>query len=123
VGSSEGRLLSQLRERINAIDTRLSGIEQRVGAGPGLSDLEEQIVRLRSERLAAADAQEYEKAASLRDREKELLAEKASRQQQWATAHPDLPSLAEKYSQLSEELGSLRALIGQHGVEPDDKTA
>ena len=48
---------------------------------------------------------------------------KASRQQQWATAHPDLPSLAEKYSQLSEELDSLRALMRQPGVEPDDKTA
>jgi len=123
VGSSERRLLSQLRDRINAIDTRLSVIEQRVGAGPGLSDLEEQIDHVRGERLAAADAQEYEQAAALRDREKELLAEKASRQQQWATAHPDLSSLAEKYSQLSAELSSLRALMRQHGAEPDDKTA
>jgi ATP-dependent Clp protease ATP-binding subunit ClpA len=123
VGSSERRLLSQLRDRINAIDTRLSAIEQRVGAGPGLSDLEEQIDRVRAERLAAADGQEYEQAAALRDREKELLAEKASRQRQWATAHPDLSSLAEKYSQLSEELSSFRALMRQHGAEPDDKTA
>jgi ATP-dependent Clp protease ATP-binding subunit ClpC len=122
-GRSERTLLSQLHERINAIDTRLSAVEQRVGAGPGLRDLEEQIERVRGDRLAAADSQEYEEAAALRDREKELLAEKASRQQQWATAHPDLTSLAEKYSQLSEELGSLRALLRQQGIEPDDKTA
>jgi hypothetical protein len=35
-------------------------------------------------------------AASLRDREKELLASKAARQEQWAATHPALPVLAER---------------------------
>jgi ATP-dependent Clp protease ATP-binding subunit ClpA len=116
-------MLSRLHERIDAIDTRLSAIEQRVSTGPAISDLDEQIEQVRGERLTAAEAQEYEEAASLRDREKELFAEKASRQEEWAAAHPDLESLAEKYSQLTGEVDQLRALMRQHGIEPDDKTA
>jgi ATP-dependent Clp protease ATP-binding subunit ClpA len=123
LGRSERHLLAQLLERISAIDTRLSAVEQRVGTGMGASDLDEQIEHARSQRLAAADTQDYEKAASLRDREKELLAEKAARQDQWVAAHPDLPSLADKYSQLSDEVDRLRKLTRQHGIEPDDKTA
>jgi ATP-dependent Clp protease ATP-binding subunit ClpA len=123
LGRSERHLLAQLLERISAIDTRLSAVEQRVGTGPGAGDLDEQVEHARSQRLAAADAQDYEKAASLRDREKELLAEKAARQDQWVVAHPDLPSLADKYSQLSEEVDRLRKLTRQHGIEPTDTTA
>jgi ATP-dependent Clp protease ATP-binding subunit ClpA len=123
LGVSERHLLSQLRERMSAIDTRLSAVEQRVGTGPGASDLDEQIEHARSQRLAAADSQDYEKAASLRDRERELLAEKAARQDQWLAAHPDLSSLADKYSQLSDQVDRLRKLTRQHGTEPDDTTA
>jgi ATP-dependent Clp protease ATP-binding subunit ClpA len=123
LGRSERDLLARLLEHISAIDTRLSAVEQRVGTGPGASDLDEQIEHARSQRLAAADAQDYKEAASLRDREKELLAEKAARQDRWVAAHPDLPSLADKYSHLSEELDRLRTLTRQHGIEPDDKTA
>jgi hypothetical protein len=68
-------------------------------------------------------AQEYERAASLRDREKELLAQKALRQQQWAATHPDLPSLAEKIRQLSDEIERLHALLREHGIEPEDGAA
>jgi len=123
LGRSERDLLAQLLERINAIDARLSAVEERVGTGPGASDLDEQIEHARSQRLAAADAQDYERAASLRDREKELLADKAARQDQWKAAHPDLPSLADQYAQLSAEVDRLRKLMQQHGIEPDDKTA
>ncbi len=61
--------------------------------------------------------------ASLRDREKELLAGKAARQQAWAAAHPDLPSVAEQLRQLSGEVERMRALLRQHGIEPEDKRA
>src|SRR6266436_856191 len=95
-GPRERRLLSEVRARVSAFETRLSAIEQRVGTGPATGDLDEQIERVRGEKEAAADAQDYEQAASLRDREKELLADKAARQQEWAAAHQDLPSVAEK---------------------------
>jgi len=52
-----------------------------------------------------------------------LLAEKASRQEQWTAAHPDLPSLAGQFRRLSAEIERLRALLRQHGIEPDDDAA
>ena len=119
----ERGLLSGIVASVNAIDSRLSAVEQRVGTGPDTGDLDQQIEQVRGERQAAADAQEYEQAASLRDREKELLAQKASRQEQWAAAHPDLPSLAEKFRQLGDEIERLRALLREHGIEPEDGAA
>ena len=98
-------------------------LEQRAGTGPDTSDLDKQIDRVRGERHAAADAQEYEQAASLRDREKELLASKAARQEQWAAGHPALPVLAEQCQQLSGEIERLRALLRQHDIDPQDKPA
>jgi len=122
-GSRERLLLSEVQVRVSAFETRLSAIEQRAGTGPDTGDLDEQIERVRGEKQAAADAQDYEQAASLRDREKELLADKAARQQEWAAAHQDLPSVAEKLQQLSGEVERMRALLRQHGIEPEDKTA
>ncbi len=123
VVGSERRLLSALQARLSAIESRLAVIEQRVGTGPDTSDLDPQIEQVRSERVAAADAQGYEQAASLRDREKQLLTEKAARQEQWAAAHPDLPSLAGKCDELSGEIGRLRALLRRPGIEAEDETA
>ncbi len=122
-GSRERLLLSEVQARVSAFETRLSAIEQRAGTGPDTGDLDEQIERVRGEKQAAADAQDYEQAASLRDREKELLADKAARQQEWAAAHQDLPSVAEKLQQLSGEVERMRALLRQHGIEPEDKRA
>jgi hypothetical protein len=62
-------------------------------------------------------------ATALRDRERQLLAEKASRQEQWAAAHLDLPSLAEGLHRLSEEVKRLRGLLRQQGIEPQDGAA
>jgi hypothetical protein len=119
----ERALLSEVVARIKTIDSRLSAAEQRVGAGPDTGDLDQQIEQVQHDRQAAADAQEYEEAASLRDRERELLADKDSRQQQWAAAHPNLPTLAEKIGQLTDEIERLRALLRQHGIEPEDGAA
>jgi hypothetical protein len=102
---------------------RLAALEQRVGIGPDTGDLDEQIDRVCGERHAAPDAQEYEQAASLRDREKELLASKAARQEQWADAVPALPDLAERCQQLADEIERLRDLLRQHGIDPHDKPA
>jgi ATP-dependent Clp protease ATP-binding subunit ClpA len=118
------RLLERgLVARVSAIESRLSAVEQRVGTGPDTGDLDQQIEQARGEKEAALAAEEYEQAAPLRDREKELLAEKASRHQEWAAAHPDLPSLAEKVRQLSDEIERLRGLLRQHGTESEEGTA
>jgi Clp amino terminal domain, pathogenicity island component/UvrB/uvrC motif len=108
---------------LRAVQARLEAIEQRVGTGPDTSDLDDQIDEVRLERHAAVGAQEYEQAAALRDREKELLAAKAARQEQWAARHPALPDLADRCQQLTDEVERLRALLLQYGIDPQDKTA
>jgi hypothetical protein len=55
---------------------------------------------------------------TLRNAERQLLADKATRQKEWSTAHLDLPSLAEGLHLLSEEVGRLRGLLTQQGVAP-----
>ena len=69
------------------------------------------------------DVRLYEQAAALRDREKELLAAKAARHEHWAAEHPGLPVLAERCQQLADEVERLRALLRQHGIDPQDKPA
>jgi len=115
--------LDTIEGRLDALEVQLAAIEQRVGTRPDTADLDEQIDRVRGERQAAADAQEYEQAAALRDREKELLASKAARQEQLTAAHPALPVLAERCQQLADEVERLRALLGRHGIDPQDKPA
>ena len=111
------------RIRLEMVEQRLTAIEQRVGIGPDTSDLDEQIEAARTEKEAAVDAQDFDRAASKRNQEKHLLASKAARQQQWAAEHPAQPNLAERYQQLADELERLRALLRQHGIDPQDKPA
>jgi ATP-dependent Clp protease ATP-binding subunit ClpA len=116
--AGERGLLSEAVARFESIDSRLSAVEQRVGTGPDVGDLDQQIAHARREKESAARAEDYETAAALRDRERMLLAEKASRQQEWATAQLDLPSLAEGLHRLSNEVERLRRLLIQQGIEP-----
>jgi hypothetical protein len=119
----ELRLLPAVKTHLEALEQRLTAIEQRVGTGPDSSDLDEQIEMVRTEKEAAVDARDYAQAASLRNREKELLASKAAQQEQWAAGHPALPDLAERCQQLTEEIERLRAVLRQHGIDPQDKPA
>jgi capsule polysaccharide export protein KpsE/RkpR len=112
-----------VQTRLEAFERRLVAIEQRIGTGPDTSDLDDQIAQVCREKESAIDAQDYEQAASLRNREKELLASKATRQEQWAAGHPALPDLAERYQQLTDEIERLRALLREHGIDPQDRPA
>jgi ATP-dependent Clp protease ATP-binding subunit ClpA len=108
---------------VREVESRLSAVEERVGIGPANAELDAQILQVRTDRHAAEFAEDYERAASLRDRENELLADKASRHQEWEAEHPDLPSLAEKVRQLSEEVERLRGLLREHGPGQEGETA
>jgi hypothetical protein len=105
------------------VDVRPEMAEQRAGIGPDTSDLDEQIEAARAGKQAAIDAQDFEQAVSQRDRETQLLAAKAARQKQWAAGHPAKPDLVEQSRQLAAEVERLRALLRQHGIDPQDKPA
>ena len=119
----EGRMLAQILGRIEAMDARLSAVEQQLGSGPDVGDLDEQIAQARQDKESAAGAEDYEHAASLRDTEHQLIADKAERQKEWAAEHPDLPSLAEGLHMLSDEVGRLRGLLSQQGSKSHDGAA
>jgi ATP-dependent Clp protease ATP-binding subunit ClpA len=122
-GPRRGRGPSDVPARVDALESRLAAIEQRVGTGPATDDLDEQIAQVRRDKESAIDSQDFEQAGSLRDRERQLLAGKTARHNQWQTAHPDLASLAEQVQRLSGEVERLRGLLRQHGIEPEDDTA
>jgi len=119
----ELRLLPAVKTRLEGLEERLTAIEQRVGTGPDTSDLDEQIAQVCREKESAVDAHDYDQAAARRNREKELLAAKAARQEQWTAGHPPLPNLAERCQQLTDEIERLGALLRQHGFDPQDKLA
>jgi ATP-dependent Clp protease ATP-binding subunit ClpC len=96
---------------------------QRLGAGPETDDLDQQIGQARRGKEAAAGEEDYESAAALRDRERQLLADKTTRQQEWAAAHPDLASLAEELHRLGEKVGQLRDLLRQRDIDPQNGAA
>src|SRR3712207_1773345 len=56
---------------------------KRMTAPPDLREFDDRIAGIRREKESAIDAQDFEKAASLRDKEKQLLGEKAEREKQW----------------------------------------
>jgi len=122
-GGGEVRLLAELLGRIEELDSRLSAVEQRMGTGPDVHDLDQQIAQVRRDKESAVSAEEYETAAALRNAERQLLADKASRQKEWAAAHLDLPSLADKLHRLVDEVGRLRGLLRQKGIEPQGGAA
>ena len=115
-GRGKRKLLSQLLGHLDSIESRLSAIERRVGTGPDVRDLDQEIAQVIHDKESAIDIQDFESAAVLRDKERQLLGQRASRQQEWATAHTDLPSL-------TEEVERLRGLLRQHGIEPRDGAA
>jgi ATP-dependent Clp protease ATP-binding subunit ClpC len=111
-GRGKRKLASEVRGRLDSIEWRLSVLEQRVGTGPEVRDLDREIAEVRRDKEAAIDAQDFENAAVLRDRESQLLGDKAARLQEAA----DLPSL-------SDEVERLRDLLRRHGIDPQDGAA
>jgi ATP-dependent Clp protease ATP-binding subunit ClpC len=65
---------------------------RRMTAPPDLREFDEKIAQTRRDKESAIDAQDFEKAASLRDTEKKLLAAKAEREKQWKAGDMDVVS-------------------------------
>ena len=58
-----------------------------------LREYDEKIAQVRREKETAVDDRDFEKAAAIRDMEKELLAKRAKREQEWKAG--DLDAVAE----------------------------
>ena len=78
---------------------------------------------MRREQESAIDAQDFETAAALRDKEKDLLATRTSRESEWTATAAGRPSLAGEFGRLNAELERLRAISREHGIEPGDGAA
>ncbi len=63
---------------------------RRMTAPPDLREFDERIAEVRREKESAIDAQDFEKAATLRDREKQLLGQKAAREKEWKAGDMDV---------------------------------
>ena len=63
---------------------------RRMTAPPDLREFDEKIAEVRREKESAIDGQDFEKAASLRDKEKTLLGEKAQREKEWKAGDMDV---------------------------------
>jgi hypothetical protein len=111
-GRGKRKLLSELRGHLDSLDWRLSVLEQRVGTSPDLAQLDQEISQVRRDKESAIDAQDFERAAVLRDREQQLVGDKAAHMQEWAA----LPSL-------SDEVERLRDLLRRYGIDPQNGVA
>ena len=63
---------------------------RRMTAPPDLREFDEKIADVRRDKESAIDSQDFEKAASLRDKEKQLLAAKAKREKEWKAGDMDV---------------------------------
>jgi len=63
---------------------------RRMTAPPELREMDEKIAEVRKEKESAIDGQDFEKAASLRDNEKQLMAEKVEREKSWKAGDLDV---------------------------------
>ena len=106
-------------------ERRLAALEGRIGTGPDETHADAEIGRVRADRQAAADTQDYERAATLRDTERDLVAARAARKESWSAQNPSLPELAETVRQLAQEVERLSGLLADRAgaQEPGDDAA
>jgi ATP-dependent Clp protease ATP-binding subunit ClpC len=129
--TGEGSGLDQLRAELRgdalaqaeSLDNRLAAIERWVGMRPDLDDLDQEIARVRREKEAAVDRQDYEAAAVLRNQEKQLLAARADRDKERAEAAAARVPLARELGRVKAEMERLRAILRERGIEPGDDAA
>ena len=112
------RLIDDALARIGYVDQRLAAVERWVGLAPDLDDLDQEMAHVRREKESAIDSQDFESAAALRDKEKELFDRRISREQEWTRTAEGRLSLAAELGRVNAELERLRAILREHGIEP-----
>ncbi|CAB4667211.1 unannotated protein [freshwater metagenome] len=91
---------------------------RRMTAPPDLRAFDDRIADVRKEKESAIDGQDFEKAAALRDDEKNLLAEKATREREWKAG--DMDVVAEVDERLIGEVLALMTGIPVTDLTEDD---
>ncbi|MCK2237791.1 MULTISPECIES: ATP-dependent Clp protease ATP-binding subunit [unclassified Crossiella] len=78
---------------------------RRMTAPPDLREFDEKIADVRRDKESAIDAQDFERAAKLRDAEKQLLGQKAEREKQWKAGDLDVVAEVDE-EQIAEVLAN-----------------
>jgi ATP-dependent Clp protease ATP-binding subunit ClpA len=116
---------------LDKIEDRLSAIERRLGiarpGSPALRSLDEQIAEVRRDKEAAVDEQDFAQAATLRDREKQLIEERARVEQDESAAAAAAPADEEPAEAGGSDpggsgAGPAAAGTGEVSGEPDELT-
>ena len=94
----------------------------RLPVSAGLADVTEHLRQVQRQKTAAFEAGDLDNAAALRDRQRQLRAEKLRLEQEWA-AGVDVQAVIAGNQRVHRELDRLRDLLRQHGIEPDGGTA
>ncbi len=102
--------------------------EQLLEPGPGplpephrLRQLDREISQIRAAKEAAIDTQDFERAVTLRNQERELLVQRDAEQRQWLAAAEQRQSAgtaAAELDRLRNMVASLQAQLRSHGIEP-----
>jgi ATP-dependent Clp protease ATP-binding subunit ClpA len=87
-----------------------------------LLQAQEQFAQVRREKEAAIDAEDFDQAAALRDKEQQLLRMLVERELEWR-AGVDLAAVVQENQRLHREVEGLRELLRRHGIEPNGGTA
>jgi ATP-dependent Clp protease ATP-binding subunit ClpA len=86
-----------------------------------LLEAQEQFAQVRREKEAAIDAEDFDRAAALRDKEQQLLRMLVERELEWR-AGVDLAAVVQENQRLHREVERLRELLRRHGIDPGDGT-
>jgi Clp amino terminal domain, pathogenicity island component len=109
--------LGESAGELESLHRRLAAVEHWAGmtTAPDQADLDHEVSRLRREKEAAIDAQDFKAAEALSDSETELLVERDRRSQEWTSR----PSLADDVAQLRAEVARLTLVLRDHGLDAD----
>jgi Clp amino terminal domain, pathogenicity island component len=115
---SLGADLSRVRRQVIQVLSGAAVVVPEAGAGtrPVAADareVEEQLAEVRRQKVAAIDAGDFERAAALRDAEKELMTTLAGSERE---------VLIQENQRLHREVERLQALLRRHGIEPESGT-
>jgi prophage maintenance system killer protein len=87
-----------------------------------LIEAAERLAEVRQQKQAAFDTGDLDRAAALRDQEKQLLADKLRLERQ-LTAGVDIETVIAENQRAHREIERLRELLRQHGIEPNGGNA